>query len=359
MIDTVPAHLSRPAHVRPGILARLGLLGIFLLTCALAPAALAASASAPYVETKPDTGFHLFLRPARRNPADQLLYIRVLLQQRDYRAATRQARALRLFWPDSPQAPKAQFVAARLLDRRGKFMDAFDAYQILIENYPESCDYDAVCAAQLRLANTIYTSKLATCWGLLPGFSAPERAIPLYEKLLASAPEGPSAPEAAYRIACAREANYDYDEAINAFYQVLNRFPESPYAVDAALGQARCHIALADDAPLDARAREAAIAACDLVLSSHSSSIRRAPIERDRRRLLARREEAAYERCLYYDRTLRDPAAALLEYRSFVALFPASDHLSAAQARIRALEKKLPPGSNPLLASAAPAESTP
>ncbi|MBP1589097.1 MAG: tetratricopeptide repeat protein [Kiritimatiellae bacterium] len=338
MIDSLPAFAPRRPS-RAAARAFACLLGVLAGLLPLAfPALAPAEPDTPYIESAPPTGWHLFTRPSRKNPADQWAYVQELVQSDSLRKATRQATALRLFWPDSPEAPQAQLLAARLLDRRGYPRDAFDAYQLLLENYPESCDYMAICGDQLRLANNIYTSRLATCWGLFPGFSAPERSIPLYQNLLTNAPEGPSAPEAAFRIGLAHQANYHYPEAIDAFFQVINRFPESSFAADAALEQARCHIALADDAPFDARARDAAIAACDFVLSSRAAEIRRAPVETARRRLLDLREAAAYERCLYYDKTLKDSAAALLEYKMFAALYPASDHLPAVQERIARLQ---------------------
>lgn len=321
-----------PHFLRCAAVAALALASVLLSACA------SSSPKPPYVASEPPRGWSLFTRPSEDNAADQWTYVQQLQREGSLRKAANQAEALQLFWPTSPEAPRAQLLHARLLDARDKHKDAFEAYQLLIEKYPESCDYEAIVADQLRLANAVCTSRLATCWGLLPGFEAPSRAIPLFQAVIDEAPEGPGAPEAAYRIALAQEDNYEYEKAIDAFYQVVNRFPESPYAVQAALGQARCHITLADDAPYDARAREAAIAACDFVLKTYPKQIRKGPIEADRQRLIARREADAYARCLYYDKTLKNFDAARLEYKSFVALYPNSEYIDAARARLEQLQ---------------------
>lgn len=317
---------------------RLAAAAALALPAALLSACATGTPNAPYVASEPPRGWCLFTRPAKDAPADQWAYVQQLRRDGALRKAANQAEALRLFWPTAPEAPLAQLLHARLLDARDKHKDAFEAYRLLLEKYPESCDYQAIVADQLRLANAVSTSRLATCWGLLPGFEAPARAIPLFQAILDEAPEGPGAPEAAYRIALAQEDEYEYELAIDAFSQVVNRFPESPYAVQAALGQARCHIALADDAPFDARAREAAIAACDFVLKTYPKQVRKGPIEADRQRLVDRREADAFARCLYYDKTLKQPESARLEYKSFVALYPDSEHIEAARARLAQLE---------------------
>ena len=50
----------------------------------------------------------------------------------------------------------------------------------------------------------------------IPGFDAPERAIPLFEKIVASAPEGQHTAEAYYLTGVANERTYEshYSETL-------------------------------------------------------------------------------------------------------------------------------------------------
>jgi len=312
----------------------------FLAAALASPRPLLASEK-PYVEDKPPRGWHLFLRPARGNAADQWEHVQSLAQAGKLRKAARQAKALRIWWPLAPEAPAAQMFYAREMDRRGKFEDAFDAYQLLLADYGAQCDFDAVLKEQLRLANAILVQRRCAFLGL-PGFESPERAIPYYDQIAATAPEWSGTAEALFRKGLANERNHAWEDAIEAYFQAMNRFPESEFASDAAVAQARCQVAIADETPNDARSREIAIAACDLVRTRYPNAPRVGDAIRDRDRLLDRRRAAAWNLALYYDRILKDPEASRIHYREFAALYPDAPECADALARLAELGDPAP-----------------
>ena len=61
-------------------------------------------------------------------------------------------------------------------------------------------------------------------------------------------------------------------------------------------------------------------------------------IEADLARLRERQTAAAFARARYYDRILHKPESALLEYRSFVSLYPDAPQAAEARARIALLK---------------------
>lgn len=296
----------------------------------------AAAGAKPYTEEAPSRGFHLFVRPHEKTPAAQWTHVQELAAAGRSRAAAKQALALRIWWPNAEEAPAAQNVYARRLDDRGKIQAAFDAYQYLMEHYSGRFEFNDVLERQMRLAKALMERKKGRIL-FLPGFAAPERAIPLFEKIVASAPEGALAPEAYFLIGAAHERVYEYDAAIDAYFTALNRFPDSSFAAEAAYAQARCHVELAADAPNDARALAEAIAACTLFLQRQPDSEHRGEIEADLARLRERQTAAAFAQARYYDRILHKPESALLEYRGFVALFPDAPQAAEARARIAQL----------------------
>ena len=314
-------------------------LGLLLLGALLAPAPGAAAAK-PYVEKAPGRGFHLFLRPKQKTPEAQWTYVQDLDRRGKTRAAAKQALALRIFWPLSPEAPQAQLLHARLLERRNHPREAFDAYQHLLDHYTGRFEFNEVIDRQMAIAQDLMERKKGH-FLFLPGFDAPERAIPLFEKIVASAPEGRHAAEAYYLTGVAHERVYEYDQAIDAYFTALNRFPDGPCAEQAAYAQAQCHIKVSDDAPHDSRALDTARAACDLFLQRHPQSPHRADIEADLALIRDRQARNAFALARYYDHILRKPAAALIEYQSFVALFPNADQ--APEARLRIAQLTPPP----------------
>ena len=313
-----------------------GLVRLLLLGGLLAAAPDAGAIAKPYVETTPKTGFHLFLRPKQKTPAAQWAYAQKLDRDGKARAAEKQALALRIRWPHSPEAPEAQLFHARLLDRRGKWQAAFDAYQHLVEHYTGRFEFNEVVGRQMQIAKILMDLKKGH-FLFLPGFKAPERAIPLFEKIVASGPEWSGAAEAYYLTGVANESIYEYDKAIEAYFTALNRFPDSEFAEKSAFAQAQCHIRISVESPHDTRALAAARAACLLYLQRHPDAARKAAIEADLARLRERQVEQAFALARYYDRILRKPDAALIEYRAFVALFPDAAQAEAARLRIAEL----------------------
>ncbi len=314
-----------------------GLFCLVLLVALLAPAPEASAAAKPYVEKEPSRGFHLFLRPRKKAPEAQWAYVQDLDRAGKTRAAARQALALRIYWPHSPEAPQAQMLYARLLERRNHPQEAFDAYQHLLEHYAGHFEFNEVVDRQMQIAKTLMERKKGK-FLFLPGFAAPERAIPLFDKIVASAPEGRHAAEAYYLTGVANQRIYEYDKAIDAFFTALNRFPDGEFAEKSAYAQAQCHIDISNDAPNDNRALDTARAACVLFLQRYPESTRRAAIEADLARIHDRQSRNAFALAQYYDRILRKPGAALIEYQSFVSLFPDDAQAPAARARIEQLK---------------------
>ncbi len=313
-----------------------GLLAVLLLAGALAAPATAAAAAKPYVEQAPRRGFHPFLHPKKKAPDAQWEYVQELDRDGKTRAAAKQALALRIYWPNAPEAPRAQMLYSRQMEQRRHLQAAFDAYQYLVEHYAGRFEFNDVLGRQMQLAKTLMETKKGK-FLFIPGFSAPERAIPLFEKIVASAPEGEQAAEAYYLTGVANERTYEYDKAIDAYFTALNRFPKSEFAEKAAYAQAKCHIQISTDSPNDSLAIDTASAACTLFLQRFPDSAHRAEIEASRARLRDRQAANAFARARYYDRILRKPTAAIIEYRIFVSLFPDAAQTPEARRRIEQL----------------------
>lgn len=314
------------------------LAGIAAAAALWAGTAASQGAEKPWVEDKPPREWHLFLRPKMKDAGAQWAYVQELQRAGKGRKAARQARALRAWWPRSAEAPEAQMLVARWRDGKGDWEGAFEAYQVLLEEYGTQCDFGAVLETQLRLANAILSERRCA-WLGMKGFESPERAVPYYEQIAAVAPEWEGTAEALFRKGQAQEKDGKQEEAIESYFQTMNRFPESPFAADAAVGQARCHVTLADERPSDARARDLAVASCDLVLARWPNSPRRAWVEREKAKLLERRKAAAWQLALYYDEILKNAEAAKIHYREFAALYPEAPEAARAAARLAELQR--------------------
>jgi outer membrane protein assembly factor BamD (BamD/ComL family) len=294
----------------------------------------------PYEETSGKRGFHLFVHPARRNPADQLEYANQLRESGNTGGAMRQYVALTVYWPEATEAATATLEYARVLDRCGKVEKAFDEYQRLFDRYAGLFPYDEVLKRQFEIATHLMNTKKGR-FLFMPGFAAPERAIPLFDKIATNAPQWDRAAEVQYLRGRAYELSMDPALAIGAYMTARNRYPDSPFADKAEFGAVRCYYKLATDSPNNEQFLESAWAAVTLFLNLRPQAPDRDKAEEYREDLLKRRAKIAYDRACYYDRIAHRPKAALLAYRDFVKLFPGSDWTAAAQTRIDALAKSV------------------
>ncbi|HMP74857.1 MAG TPA: outer membrane protein assembly factor BamD [Kiritimatiellia bacterium] len=310
-------------------------LPIILAAALIAPSAVCAR-SKPYEESEKEHSWFSFSRPSRKNPADQLVWARELHADGRLRKAARAYRALAVTWPGSEQAPLAQQGLARTLDARGKVEDAFDAYHELATRYTGGYDYDEVIQRQFEIAKSVMDRRRGSLL-IFGGFKAPERAVPLFEKVIQNAPRAPFAPEAQYLIGRAYELSEQLELAVVAYMTAQHRYPASPWAATASFGRARALYRLSEESPNDEEALEQAWAAVSVFLNAFAQSPDAELARAYRETLLRRRAKASYDKAIFYDRLAKRPAAAYQSYSVFVRQFPNSEWTALARARMEQL----------------------
>ena len=137
-------------------------------------------------------------------------------------------------YPFTKTAATAQFRDAQLLETSGKREKAFDAYQNLIEKHPQSAEYVTALERQFQITNDLR----ADPGGFLTfGKVGTVRLIEMYEKVISNGTRSPFAPKAQFAIG---ELHADSNElgattkSIAAFQKVVDTYPDSPEAANAA-----------------------------------------------------------------------------------------------------------------------------
>lgn len=121
----------------------------------------------------------------------------------------------------APVASAAQLRLGELYQSLGNAKRAFDSYQKLLENYPQSKEFDRAVEAQLAIADEQMDQRR---------FS---RAAEMYTSVMATAPFARSAPATQFKLGQAYENQREYEKAIAAYQLILDRYPDSNYAADA------------------------------------------------------------------------------------------------------------------------------
>ena len=281
-----------------------------------------------------------FRRPAKVKPAEQFAYASELEQAGRLRKATRQYDALVHTWHDSPEGVKAQQAFARLLEQRRRYRDAFEAYQYLVDHYAGRFSYAAVIDAQFRIARQMLTERSG---GFLffPGARMTDVALLMFQKVVSNAPDGPSAPEAQFRVGWAHEEMKDFDLAIDAYEAAQYRYAATAYGRQAGYRRAFCLYRLVKKSPRDEGTCRQALTALAGFRRDYPEAPERAEAEAYLAELTGRLADMSYEQAVFYDRIARRPAAALIAYRDFLRRFPRSEQADEVRQRIGELEVRV------------------
>jgi len=285
-------------------------------------------------------GRSIFHRPDKDTAADQLAYAKEKEEAGSLRKAKDVYDDLVHHWHDSREAPEAQFALARILFKQGKYEKAFKAFQYLIDHYAGRFSYNDALDYQHRIANQIMSDR----WGdvlFMPGFEAPERALPLLDQIIANGPNWKKAPGVRLTVGMIHEDLKDYEEAVSAYDAVEQHHAKSPEAESAAFRKAHCLYVLSEKTPRDEKRCRSALSALASFLARHKQSVDRDQAETYLTDLKTRLSEMYYERALFYDEIAKRPAAALIAYRDFLKKFPASEKAQAVYERIEALEREV------------------
>ncbi len=304
--------------------------------CFLLAGAFVCSGAKPYEETGKTHSWLSLSRPAKSSPAAQLVHANELREKGRMNKARKAYHALTVTWPGTEEAATAQYMKATLLDRAGDHRDAFDAYQTLMEKYAGTFDYEEVLNRQFEIATQVMNKRRGR-FLFLPGFKAPERAIPLFEDVIENGPRSPMAAEAQYLIGAAYEDSLQYELAVVAYLVALNRYPGSPFAELAAFGRTRTLYKLSEEYPSDKEALTEAWAAAVLFLNRYPASEYAADVKEYRDDLFDRRAKSAYDIARYYDTKAKRPDAARESYESFLRRFPESPWSDEARKRLAVL----------------------
>ncbi len=283
----------------------------------------------------------LFRRPAENTPAQQLAHAVELREDGKKRRAERAFRALVHEWHDASEATAAQMHYAELLQERGRYQRAFEEYQYLIDHFMGYFPFRTVVERQYETARQTMQARRGAVL-FFPGFSAPERALPLFQRIVENAPRSPQAPQAQFHIGFIHEKQGDYRKAARAYERLRIRYPRSERAGEAVFRHAQCLYRESLKNPRDEEGLWIAHNALSHLTETYGH-IETRPVREARERLheieaiLAQKN---YEQAAFYEEIARRPQAALIAYADFIEKFPNSALAEKAQARVESLQKE-------------------
>ncbi|MEI8293345.1 MAG: outer membrane protein assembly factor BamD [bacterium] len=134
--------------------------------------------------------------------------------------------------PASPLAMKAQFRTAELFEELGESTKAFNAYQNLVTQYPDTPEFERAVNRQVAIANDYLAGKKVKLLGV-SFLSGTDRAEEMFASIIQNAPYSKNAPIAQFNLGLTYERQNRVQEAAKAYQGVLDRYPNSSIADDA------------------------------------------------------------------------------------------------------------------------------
>lgn len=283
----------------------------------------------------------IFGRPAKKTPAEQLVYAKALEQQGHVRKARKAFNALVHSWGYAPEAATAQIGVAALYEMGGNFKDAFREYQYYIDYFADGggdgVSFNDILASQFGVANALRV-KMNGGWFSSPGA---DLVAAMFGRIARNAPDWERAPECLMLQASCFESDKKYLDAIPIYEALAVRYPRSAFSTDALFRAAGCRYMTTKRYPRDERTLRNALAAGIKAMRADPGHELAEELSARIVELSSRLTATNFEKAEFYERIRKHPQAAIVAYRQFLADFPTAAEAGEARERIRQLESTI------------------
>jgi len=242
-------------------------------------------------------------------------------------------------YPLAKPAAEAQYRVAELLESAGNLSRAFNAYQALVTNYPDTPNFERAVSAQVNIANRFLEDKPPTILGVSFGSTA-ERAQEMYRAILASAPFSKYAPVAQFNLGLAFEKSSKPFEAIAAYQTVMDTYQNSDVTDDAMyqIGYVYMRIGFAEQSQDLSAIISAKNTFEDFLIEFPNSE--KAPQARENLTQIANKESGDIFRIAKFYEFSRDLRAAVIYYNDVIRRQPDTEDAKMAKMRIEELRSE-------------------
>ena len=174
------------------------------------------------------------------SPQAQLEKALKFYEAKDYSQALKEFKKLVIHFPDSKEAPLAQYYVGRVLEELGKPYQAFKEYQKVVDSYPYSEKIAEIIKRQYKIGE-FFLNRGGRKW---PGVVLDELfehpSIEIFKKVIENAPYSEYASASLYKLGLLYKGLGRYDEAIQSFKELEEKYPESKWIEPAKYQLALC-----------------------------------------------------------------------------------------------------------------------
>ena len=282
----------------------------------------------------------------RPRALEQLEVAEQAFTNKNYSVALHAAHRVIRVWPQSDYAPRAQYIIGRSLEMTRKDEAAFNAYQSILQKYPNSTNYQDVVWRQYEIANRFLGGQWFRLWGTIPLYPSMDETAKLFSTIVTNGPYSDVAPHAQMHIGSAREKQKDYEAAVKAYATAADRYYNLPeIASDAHYRQGIAYQKQAATAEYDQGTAAQAISAYTDFITLYPADKRVPDAQKAIVALRTQQVEGNFRIAQFYEQNKVLNAqqrrnGALVYYSQVVALDPNSPFAAQARQRIEQLKPR-------------------
>lgn len=295
------------------------------------------SAAAGWIWT-PQTGWIGATGAVKDTPEEQLQHALSFFERQDYRRARIEFQKLLKRYHDAREAADAQYYIGRCREEEGDYYEAFKTYRKTIQTYPSTTRFDEILERMYQIGNLFLAGQKRRVLGSAAILPARHKAIEVFGAIVEDGPFSDYGELAQYKLGVAHLAFEEYEQAVSAFEQLIERYPQSALVDDARFQLAQASLKGTFKPGYDQHPTDRAIEELKIFVDNYGTSDL-APTAVERLETLReRRAEHEFQVAQFYERR-HHPESALLYYQGIVAQYPETSWAPKAVNRIDALSK--------------------
>ncbi len=195
----------------------------------------------------------------KETPKEQLDYALEFYEGEDYKKAVIELNKLIKNYPKAREAAEAQYYLGVVLEKENRLMEAFNAYQTVIDKYPFSERSAEIVKRQYEIGLEVMEGRGRKNKIIKMIVGGDYDVVHIFRTVIKNSPYGPFAAPAQYRIGLYLMEKQLYQEARDEFEKVINDYPDSEW-----VKAAQYQIAVADaerssDSSYDQKVTQAAV----------------------------------------------------------------------------------------------------
>lgn len=265
----------------------------------------------------------------------QLQYGKDLEKKGDVSGARSAYKRLLTSFPLSQQTSEARIRLAGLFEKQGRYEEAFETFDELVQKNPESKEFNPALEAMFNIAKRYMDGEKRRLFGVKM-FASNQRAEEMFETILKRAPYSRSSAQVMLFRGMMMERQGKDAEALAAYQQIIERFPSDSVADEAQYQMGYIKLRSVKYGSYDhtdrVRAQESFE---DFVNRAPQNG--RIPQARENLQIIEQTAaKAALDVAKFYDKTQKTKAA-VISYQDVIRDHPSSKEAEFAKKRIAAL----------------------